>query len=63
MKPMTCREALLLLLDQVDFTAGACSMTDMVGQCIPDGVIEKCREAIEAALSTRFDGSDGDHGT
>lgn len=48
MKPLTCREALLLLLDQVDFTAGACSVTDMVGACIPAGVIEKCREAIAA---------------
>ena len=46
MKPMTCKEALQLLLDQVDFTAGACSPTDMVGACIPNGVIEKCRQAI-----------------
>lgn len=48
MKPMTCREALQLLLDQVDFERGACSLTDMVGQCIPAGVLEKCREAVKA---------------
>lgn len=45
-KPMTCREALLLLLDQMDFTAGACSPTNMVAACVPTDVIEKCREAI-----------------
>lgn len=47
-RPMTCREALQLLLDQIDFERGACSLTDMVGQCIPAGVLEKCREAVKA---------------
>lgn len=46
MKPMTCKDALLLLLDQVDFTAGACSPTEMVGACIPKVVLDKCRAAI-----------------
>ena len=48
MDPMTCREALQLLLDQIDFERGACSLTDMVGQCIPNGVLAKCREAVAA---------------
>lgn len=48
MKPLTCKEALLLLLDQVDFTKGACSPTDMVAACIPKEVFERCREAIAA---------------
>jgi hypothetical protein len=49
---LTCREALLLLLDQVDFINGACSFSDMVGACIPDGVIGKCRAAIAADVAS-----------
>lgn len=45
---MKCRDALLLLLDQIDFTKGACSPTDMVGACIDTRVFERCREAIAA---------------
>lgn len=47
-KTMTCREALQVLLDQVDFERGACSLTDMVGACIPAGLLEKCRAAVAA---------------
>ena len=46
--PLSCKDALCLLLDQVDFTTGACSPTDMVGACIPPEVFKKCREAIAA---------------
>ena len=48
-KPMMCRDALLLLLDQVDYTSGACSLTEMIGACLPVEVIEKCRDAIANA--------------
>ena len=51
MNTMTCREALQLLLDQVDFERGACSLTDMVGQCIPAGVLAKCRGAVAAEVA------------
>src|SRR5258708_6825333 len=43
---MTTREALLLILDQVDYTAGNCSITEMVGAVLPKEVIELCRKAI-----------------
>lgn len=46
MKTLTCKEALQLLLDQVDFERGACSLTDMVGACIPAGVLGQCRAAV-----------------
>lgn len=45
-KPLTCKEALLLVLDQVDYTKGACSLTNMVGAALPVEVIDKAREAI-----------------
>ena len=45
---MTCRQALLLLLDQMDYMAHACSPTDMVAACVPTEVIKLCREAITA---------------
>ena len=47
-QPLSCKEALQLLLDQVDYTAGACELTEMVGACLPKEVIERCREAIAA---------------
>lgn len=46
---MTCKEALQLVLDQVDYTSGACSVTEMVGAVLPKEVIAKAREAIAAA--------------
>lgn len=45
---MNCRDALLLVLDQVDFTAGACSFAEMVGAVLPKEVIEKAQEALKA---------------
>lgn len=46
---LTPLEALLLLLDQVDYTAGACRLTEQVGAVLPIEVIERCREAINDA--------------
>lgn len=40
-------DALKLLLDQVDYTRGACSLTEMVGAVLPKEVIEQCRKAIK----------------
>lgn len=41
------RTALLLLLDQVDYTRGACHMTEMVGACLATVVIDQARAALE----------------
>lgn len=46
--PLTVREALLLVLDQVDYKAGACGLTEMVGACLPAEVIDKARQALAA---------------
>lgn len=40
------RAALLLVLDQVDYTNGACSATNMVGACLPTKVIDIARAAL-----------------
>ena len=45
---MTCKEALQLVLDQVDYTRGACGLTEMVSAVLPKEVIAKAREAIAA---------------
>ena len=45
---LTVAEALRLVLDQVDYTAGACSVTEMVGACLPVKVIEIARAALAA---------------
>lgn len=47
MNALDCKTALLTLLDQVDYTNGACSPTEMVGAVLPKEVIELCRGAIE----------------
>lgn len=41
------RAALLTVLDQVDYTKGACSLTEMVGACLPVEVIKLARAALE----------------
>ena len=41
------REALLLVLDQVDYTVGACRLTELVGAALPAQVIDKARAALE----------------
>ena len=43
---MTEREALQLVLDQVDYTAHACQFTDMVGAVLPLQVIKLARRAL-----------------
>ena len=44
---LTPAEALQLLLDQVDYTAGACSVTEMVGAVLPLEVIQRCKAALK----------------
>jgi hypothetical protein len=43
---MTPAEALALLLDQVDYTAGNCALTEMVGAVLPAEVIGLCRRVL-----------------
>jgi hypothetical protein len=51
MKPaFTVRDALLLVLDQVDYMRGACAITEMVGAALPVEVIEIARAALEQPL-------------
>lgn len=40
------RSAVLLLLDHVDYTAGACSLTEMVGAVLPKEIIAIARKAV-----------------
>jgi len=44
---MNCKEALQVLLDHVDYTSGACGLTEMVGGVLPKSIIDLCREAIK----------------
>lgn len=44
---MNCKEALQTVLDCVDYTRGACALTEMVGAVLPKEVIKLAREAIE----------------
>jgi hypothetical protein len=46
---LTLREALRLLLDQVDYTNGACGPTELVGAVLPRDVIALCREVAKGA--------------
>lgn len=43
---MDCRTALLTVLDQVDYTNGACGLTEMVGAVLQKEVIALARKAI-----------------
>ena len=47
---MDCRTALLTILDQVDYTSGACGVTEMVGAVLPKEVITLCRQAVEQSV-------------
>lgn len=42
-------EALSLILDQVDYTNGACRSTEMVGAVLDQSIIRRCRDSIAAA--------------
>jgi hypothetical protein len=46
----TLREALLVVLDQIDYTADppACAVTEMVGAVLPVDVIKAARAALAA---------------
>lgn len=52
---MNCREALMTVLDQVDYTSGACALTEMVGAVLPKEVIKEARLAIAKDLSMTQD--------
>lgn len=41
------REALALILDQVDYKAGNCRSVDMVGAALPEGIIDIARNALK----------------
>lgn len=43
---LTQAEALRLLLDQVDYTAGACRMTELIGAVLSIETIKICRAAL-----------------
>jgi hypothetical protein len=55
--PLPPAAALALLLDQVDYTAGACRLTEMVGAVLPTEVIALCRRSLAAAAQP----SEGQH--
>ena len=40
---------LAVVLDQVDYTAGACSVTEMVGACLDSSIIVKARATLAKA--------------
>jgi hypothetical protein len=42
-------ESLALLLDQVDYKAGACNVSEMVGACLDAKVLDRVREVAERA--------------
>ena len=46
---MDCRTALLTVLDQVDYTNGACGVTEMVGAVLPKEIIALARKSIAEA--------------
>jgi hypothetical protein len=41
------RIALQLILDHVDYTNGACGLTEMVGAVLPKEIIERARIALK----------------
>ena len=41
--------ALAVLMDNIDFTNNACSITEMVGAVLPKGVLERANEALTKA--------------
>lgn len=49
---MSAREALLLILDQVDYIAGNCGPTEMVAAVLPREIIALARKSL-AAESTK----------
>lgn len=46
-KIMALRAALQVILDQVDYTAGACRPVEMVGACLPTNIIDKTKKTLQ----------------
>ena len=44
------RKMLLVILDQVDYTNGACRPNEMVGAVLPKVVIEQARELLKKKI-------------
>lgn len=42
------RVALQVVLDQIDYTRGACTPTEMIGACMPKEVLEMAHDVLEA---------------
>lgn len=53
MTTLSCEEALRLVLDQVDYTRGACGLTEMVGAALPAEVLDKAHSSLDAAKAAR----------
>ena len=51
---LSCKEALQLILDCVDYTTNACRLDDMVGAVLSSSVIELARGAIKERNDMRF---------
>ena len=49
---MDCRTALLIILDQVDYTAGNCRPNEMVGAVLSKEIIALCREAAQQSVQS-----------
>lgn len=47
-RELTPREALLLVLDQVDYIAGNCRANEPVGAALPSAVIARAHDALKA---------------
>ena len=45
---MDIKTALLTVLDQVDYTAGNCSVTEMIGAVLPKEIISLARTALRS---------------
>ena len=56
---MDCRTALLTVLDQVDYTSGACGVTEMVGAVLPKEIIALARKAIADEAAQQSFAADG----
>ncbi len=45
-----CRDCLAVVLDQVDYTAGACTPTEMIGACLSRDVIASAKVALANSI-------------
>lgn len=52
MVTLSLRDALLTVLDQVDYMAGNCSPTEMVAAVLPKEIIVLARRALETEPTT-----------